>query len=167
MFSFELDNTATNKPLRKTEAKLIKRVTLISSSPAETREFTVTVSSNVLSEGIPPGGESTWKDVKVDIPSDTVPNFQCKCIIVDYYLMVSVDIEYPSSPKVIFPITIVNGVTTIQPGLMGSKNAISNIDTSLHQPSVGPIQPECQTQPENYHPPSHPPSAPNHGDVPS
>jgi hypothetical protein len=166
VFSFELDNKATNKPLRKVEARLMQRVTFYSSSREETQEFTI--SSEVLSEDIPPGSEGAWKDVSLAIPPDTEPNFECKCMLVEYYFEVSVDIESAFDPKVIFPITIVNGVRTTQPGLMGPENGISNADTVVYHPeylsqtaglppSTGHESSGLESQPANHLPPAHPP----------
>ena len=74
VFLFELNNKATNKPLRKVEARVMQRVIFYSSSREETQKFTLC--SEVLSEGISPGGEGTWKDARLNLPADTVPNFK-------------------------------------------------------------------------------------------
>lgn len=140
-FSLEIDNRATAKPLRKIEAKVMQRVSFFSTSRKETQEFAI--SSGILSEGIPPRGEGTWKDMKLDLPDDTVPNFECKCMLVEYYFVASVDIESAFDPKVIFPITIVNCVSTIQPGLIGSENGKTHADVVVNQPPIGPLPPIC------------------------
>ena len=132
VFSFELDNKATNKPLRKIEARFVQRVTFYSSSREEKQEFTKR--SEVLSDGISPGGEGTWKDARLDLPTDVVPNFKCRCMLVEYFFEVSVDIESAFDPKVIIPITVVNGVRTTQPGLMGTEYSLPNTDTVVYQP---------------------------------
>ena len=132
VFLFELNNKATNKPLRKVEARVMQRVIFYSSSREETQKFTLC--SEVLSEGISPGGEGTWKDARLNLPADTVPNFKCKCMLVEYFFVVNVDIESAFDPKVIFPITIVDGVTTTQPGLMQSENGLPNSDTVVYRP---------------------------------
>ena len=125
-YSLEIDNRATAKPLRKIEAKVIQQVSFFSTSRKETQEFTI--SSDVLCEGIPPLGEGTWKDMKLNLRDDTVPNFECKCMLVEYYFVASVDIESAFDPKVIFLITIVNGVSTSKPGLKESENEITHAD---------------------------------------
>ena len=49
-------------------------------------------------------------------------------MLVEYYFVASVDIESAFDPKVIFPITIVNGVSTSKPGLKESENEITHAD---------------------------------------
>ena len=104
VFLFELNNKAANNSLRKVEARVMERVTFYSSSREETQKFTIC--SEVLSESISPGNEGTWKDVRLNLPADIVPNFKCKCMLVEYFFVVSIDIESAFDPKVIFPITM-------------------------------------------------------------
>ena len=147
--------------MRKIEAKIMKRETYYSASRTEERDSTI--SSIVLSEAMPPGGEGTWKDVRLDLPPDIVPSFECKCLLVEYYFNVSVDIESAFDPKMLIPITIVNGVKTEQPecfGLLRSENQppigpppLADQPLPINQPSHLPDQ----RPPAGISPPEHPP----------
>ena len=115
IFSFELDNKETDKPLRKIEARLIQQFTFISNT-GRIRETEDVKSSLQLSEGVSPRGEESWNDVALNIPTNIVPSFNnCKCMHLKYYFIVKVDIEAAFDPKVSFPITISSGPQIVQP----------------------------------------------------
>ena len=115
IFSFELDNKETDKPLRKVEARLMQQFTFISNT-GRTRETDEVKSSVRLSEGVSPRGEDSWNDVALNIPFDIIPSFNnCKCMHLEYLFVVNVDIESAFDPKVVFPITISSGPQIVQP----------------------------------------------------
>ena len=115
IFSFELDNKETDKPLRTIEARLIEQFTFISNT-GRTRQIEHARSSLQLSEGLPPRGEDSWNDVALNIPTDITPSFSnCKCMHLQYYFTVNVDIEVAFDPKVSFPITLSSGPYMVQP----------------------------------------------------
>ncbi|XP_028394255.1 arrestin domain-containing protein 3-like [Dendronephthya gigantea] len=116
IFSFEIDNKETDKPLRKIEARLTQKLTLISNTGC-TSEDENAKSSVRLSEGLSPRGEESWHDVALNIPTDIIPSFDnCKCMHLEYYFIVNVDIEAAFDPKVLFPIKISSGPQMMQPG---------------------------------------------------
>ena len=115
IFSFELDNKATDKPLGKIEARLIEQFTFISNT-GRTSKREHAKSSMQLSEGVPPRGEDTWNNVTLNIPTNITPSFNnCKCMHLEYSFIVNVDIESAFDPKVSFPITISSGPQMVQP----------------------------------------------------
>ena len=115
IFSFELDNKETDKPLRKIEARLIEQFTFISNTGRTTGREHVK-SSLQLSEGLPPRGEGSWNDVVLNIPTNITPSFDnSKCMHLQYLFTVNVDIEAAFDPKVSFPITISSGPQMVQP----------------------------------------------------
>ena len=114
-FSFELDNKETDQELRKIEARLMEQFTFISNT-GRTREDEHAKSSVRLSEGVPPRGEDSWHDVKLNIPTDILPSFNnCKCMRLEYFFIVNVDIAAAFDPQLKFPITISSGPHTMQP----------------------------------------------------
>lgn len=75
-------------------------------------------SSVELCNGMAPRNKNTW-NVTLNIPKDTTPNFQnCKCLQLDYYFIVKVDIEAHFDANVSFPITISSGPFSVQPSPM-------------------------------------------------
>ena len=115
IFSFELDNKETDKPLRAIEAKLIEQFTFISNT-GRTKQNERVMSSLRLSEGLPPRSEGSWNDVALIIPTHITPSFtNCKCMHLQHYFTISVGIKAAFDPKVSFPITLSSGPHMVQP----------------------------------------------------
>ena len=115
IFTVELDNKATDRDLRKVEARLLKELVLISSKSRKQTSH-CPESSVVLTQGIQPGGEESWHNVQLNIPTDIVSTFEnCKCIHVTHVFIVEVEIPNAINAKVVLPIKITNGVHTSQP----------------------------------------------------
>lgn len=115
--SFELDNMETDQPLRAIEAKLMAKFKATSNIGVK-YENEWAESSVELCNGMAPRNKNTW-NVTLNIPKDTTPNFQnCKCLQLDYYFIVKVDIEAHFDANVSFPITISSGPFSVQPSPM-------------------------------------------------
>ena len=152
IFSFELDNKETDKPLRKIEARLVEQFTYISNT-GRTREVEHVKSSVQLSEGVPARGEDSWNDIALNIPIDILPTFNnCKCMHLDYFFIVNVDIESAFDPKILFPITISNAPQMVQPVVQPPLNPGGAIQGVVYPPAPGVAMPAGPLPPAGYPP---------------
>lgn len=181
VFSFELDNKQTDKALRSVEARLMMKFKYFSDF-ISTREYESAKSSVLLSEGVGPRGEDSWNNVTLNIPTDAMPSFNnCKCMHLNYFFIVNVDIAGAFDPQISFPIVILSSPQAAQPTLQPPSVAIDIMHSApgvpyppaTNMPPGGPIPlapypplaegyptPTITQQPINWNPDVAPPAYP-------